>query len=197
MASWGFTFILFQWLQVKTGQLTHQHCFCNCCNGRHCLQSKIQAVPFQSCFISIIQTPHCRVLQHQLRHNCDEPPKAFFLFKKNPRITPLSQFLLRCKNAIIIVWVAVHVLRLDQIQSTSQLLISNSLTVWLLVSPFTPSNTVWKIFWGRFLWNNILIKTKSPTLSLSFKLANLSQSQLFWEIQEMQAKCHLLAMRGD
>lgn len=91
-----------------------RHCFCNCCNGRHCLQSKIQAVPFQSCFISIIQTPHCCVLQHQLRRNCDEPPKAFFLLKKNTT-TPLPQFLLRHKNVTIIVWFALHVLRIDQI----------------------------------------------------------------------------------
>lgn len=96
-----------------------RHSFCNCCNGRHCLQSKIQAVPFQSCFIPIIQTPHCHVLQHQLRRNCDEPPKAFFLLKKiHKKTTPLPQLLLRHKNVTIVVWFALHVLRIDQIQST-------------------------------------------------------------------------------
>lgn len=111
-----------------------RHCFCNCCHGRHCLQSKFQAVPFQSCFISIIQTPHCPVLQHQLRHNCNEPPKAFFLLKKKKTTqqqnttTPLPQFLLRRKKVTIYCLVCIACSRIDQIQSTSQLLISNFLT---------------------------------------------------------------------
>lgn len=128
---------------VKTGQLQVRRCFCNCCNGRHCLQSKIQAVPFQSCFIPIIQTPHCHLLQHQLRRNCNEPPKAFLLIKKNhKKTTPVPQFLIKHKNVTIIVWFALHILRTDQIQFTCQLLICNFLTVQLFVSPFVPSSTV-------------------------------------------------------
>lgn len=93
-----------------------RHCFCNCCHGRHCLQSKFQAVPFQSCFISIIQTPHCPVLQHQLRHNCNEPPKAFFLLKKNKQHNNKTQqplcpnFCLGVRRSPFIVWFALHVL---------------------------------------------------------------------------------------
>lgn len=118
-------------------------CFCNCRNGRHCLQSKIQAVPFQSCFIPIIQTPHCHLLQHQLRRNCNEPPKAFLLIKKkHKKTTPLPQFLIKHNNVTIIVWFALHILRRDQIQFTCQLLICNFLTVQLFVSPFVSSNTV-------------------------------------------------------
>lgn len=57
VASWGFRFILSQWLQVSRQVWC---CFCNGCSCKHRRQSKIQAVYFQSCIIPTIQVPlHC------------------------------------------------------------------------------------------------------------------------------------------